>query len=76
MLRTIFGPKRDKVTDEWRKLPNEELNDLPLTQCCSGDKIGKNKMGGACSACGGEEGCIQGFGGKTQGKATTWETQA
>ena len=27
-LRRIFGPKRDKVTDEWRKLYNEELNDL------------------------------------------------
>ena len=28
MLRRIFGPKRDKVTEEWRKLHNEELNDL------------------------------------------------
>ena len=24
----IFGPKRDEVTREWRKLHNEELNDL------------------------------------------------
>jgi hypothetical protein len=24
----IFGPKRDEVTGEWRKLPNEELRDL------------------------------------------------
>jgi hypothetical protein len=28
VLRRIFGPKRDKVTGEWRKLRNEELNDL------------------------------------------------
>jgi len=28
VLRRIFGPKRDKVTREWRKLHNEELNDL------------------------------------------------
>ena len=28
MLRGIFGPKRDAVTGEWRKLHNEELNDL------------------------------------------------
>ena len=27
-LRKIFGPKRDKVTGEWRKLHNEELTDL------------------------------------------------
>ena len=24
----VFGPKRDKVTGEWRKLHNEELSDL------------------------------------------------
>ena len=28
MLRTKFGPKREKVTGEWRKLHNKELNDL------------------------------------------------
>jgi hypothetical protein len=28
MLRRIFGSKRDEVTWEWRKLHNEELNDL------------------------------------------------
>jgi hypothetical protein len=28
VLRRIFGPKRDKVTGEWRKLHNEELQDL------------------------------------------------
>jgi hypothetical protein len=28
MLRGIFGPERDEVTAEWRKLHNEELNDL------------------------------------------------
>jgi hypothetical protein len=33
VLRTVFGPKRDEVTGEWRKLHNEELNDrysLPI----------------------------------------------
>jgi len=28
VLRKIFGPKRDEVKREWRKLHNEELNDL------------------------------------------------
>jgi hypothetical protein len=28
VLRRIFGPKRDEVTGEWRKLYNEELRDL------------------------------------------------
>jgi hypothetical protein len=27
-LRRIFGPKRDEVTGEWRKLHNEELHNL------------------------------------------------
>jgi hypothetical protein len=27
-LRRIFGPKRDEVTGEWRKLHNEELHSL------------------------------------------------
>ena len=28
VLRRIFGPKKDELTGEWRKLHNEELNDL------------------------------------------------
>jgi hypothetical protein len=28
VLRRVFGPKRDEVTGEWRKLHYEELNDL------------------------------------------------
>jgi hypothetical protein len=28
VLRRIFGPKRDEVTGEWRKLNNKELHDL------------------------------------------------
>jgi hypothetical protein len=28
VLRSIFGPKRDEVTGEWRKLHVEELRDL------------------------------------------------
>jgi len=28
VLRRVFGPKRDELTGEWRKLHNEELRDL------------------------------------------------
>ena len=28
VLRRIFGPTSDEITGEWRKLHNEELNDL------------------------------------------------
>ena len=48
------------------------LKDFP----CSGDKIVRNEMGGACSAYGEEERRIQDFGGETSGKENTWETQA
>jgi len=65
VLRRIFGPKRDKVTGEWRKLHNEVVF---LAQYFLGDQIEKNEMGGACSTHGGEERCIQGFGGKPEVK--------
>jgi hypothetical protein len=41
VLRRVFGPKRDEVTGEWRKLHN-----VHLTQYCSGDKIENNEMAG------------------------------
>ena len=28
VLRRVFGPKRDEVTGEWKKIHNEELSDL------------------------------------------------
>jgi hypothetical protein len=28
VLRRVFGPKRDEVTEKWRKLHNEEVNNL------------------------------------------------
>jgi hypothetical protein len=55
VLRRVFGPKRDEVTGEWRKLHNEELNDLYSLP---------NEMGWACGAYGRGESCAQGFGGE------------
>jgi hypothetical protein len=33
VLRRIFGPKRDEVTGDWRKLHNEELHNLHSSPC-------------------------------------------
>ena len=41
--RDIFGPKRDEVTGGWRKLHNEELNDL---YCSPVDQIKKMRWVG------------------------------
>ena len=65
-MRSVFGPKRDEVTGEWRKLHNEELSDLySLPKYCAGGKIEKNEMGGACGAYGAGERGAQGSGGET-----------
>ena len=48
--RIIYGPKSGEATREWRKVYNEELNDLyssPNTVRVI--KLRKNEMGGACS---------------------------
>ena len=59
VLRGIFGPKRDEVTRNWRRIRKDELN-------YSGDQTDKNYMDGASSTYGGEKRCRQGFGGKTE----------
>ena len=62
MLRRIFGPERDEVIGDWRKLHNWELHDLYCSpNIVSGDKIEKNEMGGACGTYGGKERRLQGF---------------
>ena len=63
VLRRIFGPKRDEVTGEWRKLHNE-LNDL----YCSQNSIRMIKQRsmrwtGHVALMGGRR--VQGFGGET-----------
>jgi hypothetical protein len=66
VLRRIFGPKRDGVTGEWRRLHNAELNAL-----CSSPiiipviKSKRNDVDGACSTYGGGERCVHDFDGET-----------
>jgi len=69
VLRRIFGPKREEVTREWRKLNNEEFNDLyssPIIVRVI--KIEKNEMGGSCSAYGKRRGVYRVLVGKPEGK--------
>jgi hypothetical protein len=59
----IFGPKRDEVTREWRKLYNEELNDLYCSPNIFRVTISRRIRGaGHVARRGGEERFIQGFG--------------
>jgi hypothetical protein len=66
VLRRIFGPRRDEVTAEWRKLHKEKLNDL----CCSPNigrviKLRRLTLVGHVARMGEREWCVQGFGGET-----------
>jgi hypothetical protein len=69
VLRIMFVPKRDEVKGEWRKLRNEELNDvycIPKYWPC--DQIKKNEMGGACSTNGARRGVYRSLVGNLGGK--------
>jgi hypothetical protein len=69
VLRKIFGPKRDEGAGDWRKLHEEELDDLYWSpNIYSIDQIKKNKMGVACSAYGRLGRYIQGSGGGNLGE--------
>jgi hypothetical protein len=60
----IFGPKRDEVTGEWRKLYNEELNDLCISHIVV-QVIKSRRMRWAGRVARRREMCIQGFGGES-----------
>jgi hypothetical protein len=62
---------RDK-RGEWRRLYNDELNDLYTSPNIM--LVMKSRV--ACGTFGGEKRCIQGFGGETLGKEGTWKTWA
>ena len=65
MLRRIFGPKRDEVTGEWKKLHDEELNDLYCSPSIVRVIKSRRMKWAEHVTCGGGERCLQGFGGET-----------
>ena len=74
VLGRIFGPRRDEETGEWRRLHNEELNDLfSLPNIVRVIKSKRMRLAGHVARMGEERGCI-GFGGETGRKETTGET--
>jgi hypothetical protein len=75
VLRKIFEPKRDEVTREWRKLCNEQLNDLYCSPNIVRVKKIENEMGWACSLYGDWRDVYQYFMWKTKGKRPLGRTR-
>jgi hypothetical protein len=75
VLRRIFGPRRDKVTGEWRKWHNEKLHILySSSNIIRQIKSRRMRWVGHLARMGEE--CVQGFDGKARRKATIWKTMA
>jgi hypothetical protein len=75
VLRRIFGPKRDEVTGEWRKLHNKELRDLYFSPSVI-RMIKSRRMKWAWNeARMGENRNAQVIAGRDRGKETTMKTK-
>ena len=69
VLRRIFGPKRDEATGEWRRLPNEELNDLySLPNIIRIIKSRRMRWAGYVAHMGGERGAYRILVGRPEGR--------
>ena len=75
VLRRIFGPRRDEVREEWKRLHNEELNNLysshNILRVITSRRM---RWAGHVAHMGGERGVYGGLGGETGGKETTGDT--
>jgi hypothetical protein len=70
VLRRVFGPRRDEVTGEWRKLHNEELNELySLPNTVRVVKSRRMRWAGHVARMGEERGVHRVLVGKPEGKS-------
>ena len=75
VLRRIFGPERDEVTGDWRKLHTEELNDLySLSNIVRVVKSRRMRWAGHVARMGERRGLYRVLVGKPEGKQITWKT--
>jgi len=75
VLRKIFGPKRDEVTMEWRKLHYEALRDLYSSPNIVRIIKWRRKMGGTCSTMGERRGLYRVLVGKPEEKRPLGRTR-
>ena len=76
VLRRVFGPKRDELTGEWRKLRNGELNDLySLPNIVRVVKSRRMRWAGHVARMGEDRGVHRVLVGKPKGKSTIGETK-
>jgi hypothetical protein len=76
MLRRIFGPKRDDVTEEWTKLHSGELHNLYLPPDIMWQiKSRRMRWAGHVAHIGEGKNVYRIFVGKVQRKDTTWKTE-
>ena len=69
VLGRIFGPRRDEVTGEWRRLHNEELNDLYTSpNIVQVIKLRRMRWAGHVARMGEERGVYMIFVGKPEGR--------
>ena len=73
VLRTIFGPRRDEVTEEWRRLHNEALSDLysspNIVRVINSRRM---RWAGHVARMGEERGVYRVLVGKPEGKRPLW----
>jgi len=75
ILRRIFGPRRDEVSEEWRRMHNEELNDLYSSpNIVRVIKWRRMRWAGHVACMGEERGVYRVLVGKPEGRRPLWET--